>query len=45
MSKRYRLSDPAQLDAEDLFDYIAAADFETALRIESELFDTLTLLA
>jgi plasmid stabilization system protein ParE len=45
MSTRYRLSGPAQLDTEELFDYIAAGDFETALRIENDLFETLTLLA
>lgn len=45
MSERYRLSEPAQLDAEELFDYIANDDFETALRIEEELFETFVLLA
>jgi plasmid stabilization system protein ParE len=45
MSQAYRLAPLAQQDAEDLFDYIAADDFETALRVEQELTDTFLLLA
>ena len=45
MSRAYRLAPLAQQDAEDLFDYIADDDFQTALRIEQELTDVFRLLA
>lgn len=45
MSQAYRLAPLAQQDVEDLFDQIAADDFETALRVEQELTDAFLLLA
>jgi plasmid stabilization system protein ParE len=45
MSQAYRLAPLAQQDVEDLVDYIAADDFETALRVEQELTDAFLLIA
>ena len=45
MSDAYRLAPAAQQDVEDLVDYIAADDFDAALRVDQELTDTFLLLA
>ncbi len=45
MKGEYRLAPLAQQDVEELVDHIAADDFEVALRIEQELYDTFDLLA
>ena len=45
MSGAYRLAPRAQQDIEDLVEFIAADDFEAALRVEQELYDAFDLLA